>query len=148
MKDKGNIVNNFAEGSVTMQAGSTINGEVTISGPIYQGIPPQSVSSEDDAADDEKGIGSPICLSSQRGVKIDFIRVMNAWYECGKVEKVGGGHLTKKEYFTWLGKLFNIDLSNYCKDLSNSMSAAVSYEKQTHIFEELKKKENEIYNKK
>ena len=44
MKDKGNIVNNFADGSVTMQAGSTINGEVTISGPIYQGIPRQSVS--------------------------------------------------------------------------------------------------------
>ena len=148
MKDKGNIVNNFAEGSVTMQAGSTINGEVTISGPIYQGIPPQSVSSEDDAADDEKGIGSPICLSSQRGVKIDFIRVMNAWYACGKVEKVGGGHLTKKEYFTWLGKVFNIDLSNYCKDLSYSMSGAVSYEKQTLIFDELKKKEKEIFNEK
>ena len=103
---------------------------------------------QEEKGDGEKSIGSPICLSSQRGVKIDFIRVMNAWYECGKVEKVGGGHLTKKEYFTWLGKLFNIDLSNYCKDLSNSMSAAVSYEKQTHIFEELKKKENEIYNKK
>ena len=31
-----NITNNFAEGSVVMQAGSTLNGDVNINAPIYQ----------------------------------------------------------------------------------------------------------------
>lgn len=73
---------------------------------------------------------------------------MNAWYECGKVETEGGGKPTKKEFFTWVGKLFNIDLSNYDKDLSNSMASGVHYEKQSRIFDELKDKHEEIYNSK
>lgn len=51
MSEKGHIVNHFAEGSVTMQAGSTMNGDVYITGPIYQGVPPQSVSSGGEVSD-------------------------------------------------------------------------------------------------
>lgn len=65
---------------------------------------------------------------------------MNAWYECGKVEDMNGNKLTKKDYFDWLGHLFNIDLSGYSNDLSNSMSSSVAYEKQSRIFDELKRK--------
>ena len=69
---------------------------------------------------------------------------MNAWYECGKVVDVNGAKPTKK-VFTWVGKLFNIKLSDYDKDLSNSISSGVAIDKQTQIFEELKEKHNSIY---
>ena len=73
---------------------------------------------------------------------------MNAWYECGKVVDFNGAKPTKKEFFTWVGKLFNIDLTTYDKDLSNSMNSSVAYDKQIRIFEELKEKHENIYNSK
>lgn len=73
---------------------------------------------------------------------------MNAWYECGKVADANGAKPTKKEFFTWVGNLFNIDLANYDKDLSNSMSSSVALNKQIRIFDELKEKHESIYNSK
>ena len=46
------------------------------------------------------------------------------------------------------GKAFNIDLSDYDKDLSNSMASSVAFEKQTRIFDDMKVKHQEIYNSK
>lgn len=89
---------------------------------------------------------SPIALVQKRGNKIDLIRIANAMYEIGMVEHKNGGKLTKQDFFTALGKAFNLDLSNYAKDLSTSMSASVGYEAQTQIFDELKRKFQEIYN--
>lgn len=89
---------------------------------------------------------SPIALVQKRGNKIDLIRIANAMYEIGMVEHKNGGKLTKQDFFTAFGKAFNLDLSNYAKDLSTSMSASVGYEAQTQIFDELKRKFQEIYN--
>ena len=140
-----NITNNYAEGSCVFKAGSSQNGDVTINAPIYQGgAKPEA----ETMVNESFSVGSPLHLSKKRGTKIDFIRVMNAWYECGKVEDANGGKLTKKEFFTWVGKLFNIDLSDYDKDLSNSMSSSVAFDKQTRIFDELKEKQQDIYNSK
>ena len=130
-----NITNNVAEGSCTFEPGSTQNGDVTITGPIYQG----ETKPKENAPNNPSDIGSPLHLS-QNASKIDLIRIMNAWYECGKVVDANGGKLTKKEFFTWVGKLFNIDLTNYDKDLSNSMSSSVARDKQLQIFKELKDK--------
>lgn len=138
-----NITNNFAEGSCTFQAGSSQNGDVTINGPIYQG----DTKPKEQTSNNPSDIGSPLQLS-QNASKIDLIRIMNAWYECGKVVDANEGKLTKKEFFTWVGKLFNIDLTTYDKDLSNSMSSSVAYDKQIRIFEELKEKHTSIYNSK
>lgn len=135
-----NITNNYASGSCTFEAGSSQNGDVT----IYQGAtePKKNVSGG------SHSIGSPLHLSDKKGTKIDFIRIMNAWYECGKVVNTNGDKPTKKEFFVWLGKLFNIDLADYDKDLSNSMASSVALDKQTRIFEELKSKQEEIFNSK
>lgn len=35
----GNIINRFEKGAIRMEAGSTLNGDVHITGPIYQGAP-------------------------------------------------------------------------------------------------------------
>ena len=75
-----NITNNFAEGSCTFQAGSSQNGDVTINGPIYQG----ETKPKDQTPNNPSDIGSPLYLS-ENASKIDLIRIMNAWYECGKV---------------------------------------------------------------
>lgn len=137
-----NITNNYAEGSCVFEAGSSQNGDITISGNIYQG---GAKVADGATVNDSFTVGSPLSLS-KKCTKIDLIRVMNAWYECGKVEDANGGKLTKKEFFTWVGKMFNIDLTNYDKDLSNSMASSVADEKQTRIFEELKERHMEIYN--
>lgn len=140
-----NITNNYEPGSCVFEAGSSQNGDVHITAPIYQG---GAKPTSEETVNDSFSIGSPLFLSKKQGTKIDFIRVMNAWYECGKVLDANGAKPTKKEFFTWVGKLFNIDLSNYDKDLSNSMASGVAYDKQTRIFDELKEKQQDIYNSK
>lgn len=91
---------------------------------------------------------SPVHLSKKKGNKIDLIRIANAIYELGMVEDGNGGRLTKKDFMVAFGRAFNIDLADYDKDLSNSMSSSVAYEKQTRIFDEMKEKHQEIYNSK
>ncbi len=91
---------------------------------------------------------SPIALVQKRGNRINLIRIANAIFELGMVERKDGGKLTKQEFFTAFGRAFNLDLSNYAKDLSTSMSTNVSYEAQTQIFDDLKQKHQEIYNSK
>lgn len=86
-----NITNNFAEGSCTFQAGSSQNGDVTINGPIYQGETKPKEQTPNNLSD----IGSPLQLSKNAS-KIDLIRIMNAWYECGKVVDVNGAKPTKR----------------------------------------------------
>ena len=140
-----NITNRFEKGSCVFEAGSSLNGDVTITAPVYQGA---SKASGPGGADGSQGIGSPLHLSGRKGIKIDFIRVMNAWYECGKVVDANGARPTKKEFFVWLGRLFNIDLADYDKDLSSSMASGGAYDVQTRIFEELKRKQEEIFNSK
>lgn len=121
-------------------------------GPLHGNVEKQEIHTPPQSAEvnetesNSLSIGSPLHLSNKKGTKIDFIRVMNAWYECGKVEDVKGGKPTKIEFFTWIGRLFNIDLSDYDKDLSNSMASSVAYDKQTRIFDELKEKQQEIFN--
>lgn len=91
---------------------------------------------------------SPVYLAKRKGNKIDLIRIANAIYELGMVEDANGGRLTKKEYMITIGKAFNIDLSDYDKDLSNSMASSVAFEKQARIFDDMKEKHLEIYNSK
>ena len=131
------ITNNYAEGSCVFESGSTQNGDVTV---INQG----EATPKGTGLGDNSGIKSPIHLSNN-AKRIDLIRVMNAWYECGKVANATGGRLTKKEFFTWVGKLFNVNLENYDNNLSSSMSSGVDLDNQLRIFDELRNKHNRIY---
>ena len=144
------ITNHYAEGSCTFQAGSSQNGDVHITGGTFHQGAPQEGLTPTPAQENKPQVvtNSPMCLTKQHGATIDFIRLMNALYECGRVQRKDGGKLTKKEYFTLLGQLFNVDLSNYDKHLSNSMATGASDKKQTVIFEELKKKHQEIFDSK
>ena len=91
---------------------------------------------------------SPICLSTAKGQKIDMIRVLNVMYEQGRFKGKDGKRLTKKEFFTWMGRVLNVDLSDYDKDLSRSMSDSTKLEKHTKVFDDMKEKMTEIWNSK
>ena len=91
---------------------------------------------------------SPIYLSTAKGQKIDLIRVLNVMYEQGRFTGKDGSKLTKKDFFIEAGRTFHVDLSNYDKDLSRSMSDSTKLEKHLKPFEDMKLKMIEIWNSK
>ena len=91
---------------------------------------------------------SPIYLSTAKGQKIDLIRVLNVMYEQGRFTGKDGSKLTKKEFFIEAGRTFHVDLSNYDKDLSRSMSDSTKLEKHLKPFEDMKLKMIELWNSK
>ena len=97
---------------------------------------------------DVQPVKSGVCLSQAKGMKIDFIRVMNALYELGFFQSGQGGRLTKKEFFTTIGQAVNVDLSNYDKDLSRSTADSTALEKHLRVFDDMRQKMTEIFNSK
>ena len=91
---------------------------------------------------------SPIYLSKAKGQKIDMIRTLNVMYEQGRFKGKNGSKLTKKEYFTQMGRTMHVDLSDYDNDLSRSMSDSTKLEKHLKPFEDMKLKMIEIWNSK
>ena len=87
---------------------------------------------------------SPLYLSPKRGVKIDFLRVMNAFYETGRFTDKDGAPIPKSKMFMALGKAVNLDLSRYDKDLSRCGTEGTSRSRQLDIFKDLLKKQGEI----
>lgn len=89
---------------------------------------------------------SPVRLSTTRGTKIDFIRVVNCLYELGFFSDDKGGKISKKEVMTAIGASVGIDLSTYDNDLSRSLSDSTKLEKHLVIFDRLKEKMEEVFN--
>ena len=97
---------------------------------------------------DELYTESPIYLNTAKGQKIDLIRVLNVMFEQGRFKGKDGAKLTKKEFFTEMGHTLHVDLSDYDKDLSRSMSDSTKLEKHTKPFEDMKQKMIDIWNSK
>ena len=91
---------------------------------------------------------SPVYLSQLKGQKIDAIRVLNVMYEQGRFTGRDGQKLTKKEFFTAMGQALNVDLSDYDKDLSRSLSDSTRLDKHLRVFKEMEQKMEEIWNSK
>ena len=91
---------------------------------------------------------SPVQLSTAKGQKIDMIRTLNVMYEQGRFKGKDGKKLTKKDFFRTMGRAMNVDLSDYDKDLSRSMSDSTKLEKHLKPFDEMKEKMIEIWNSK
>lgn len=77
-------------------------------------------------------------LSSKRGAKIDFIRILNSLYELKFFELKNGQIPNKKEFMVEVGKFFGVELSEYHADLSQALKNG-STESNIKIFEEMKK---------
>lgn len=116
---------------------------------FYEAITARDKAHEEEVKAASKEVSqSPIYLSSAKGQKIDLIRTLNVMYELGRFKGKDGAKLTKKEYFTTMGNTMNVDLSDYDKDLSRSMSDSTKLEKHTRVFDEMKEKMIEIWNSK
>ena len=98
--------------------------------------------------DEAEVMESPVYLSTAKGQKIDMIRVLNAMYEQGRFLGKDGSKLKKKDYFVAMGRSMNVDLSDYDKDLSRSMSDSTKLEKHTKVFDEMKQTMIDIWNSK
>ena len=103
---------------------------------------------EDESGDDKIGMKSNVFLNPKKGYKIDFIRAMNSLYELGHFQDAQGGSITKKEFFTTLGRFVNVDLKDYDKDLSRALGDSTALDKNLKIFVQMKEKMEEIFNSK
>lgn len=88
---------------------------------------------------------SPVWLVERTGAKIDIIRVLNVLFEMGMFTGEGGKKISKKDFMVAMGKSMNIDLSNYDKDLSRSLSDSTKLEKHQKIFQTMLQKMTDIF---
>ena len=92
---------------------------------------------------------SKVHLSTEKGKKIDFIRVINCLYELGFFTDANKNTITKKEVFAAFGSAINKDLSTFHNDLSTTKNAANSdLISTTKIFTTMINKQNELNSKK
>jgi hypothetical protein len=90
-------------------------------------------------------VGSSIQLSTKKGIKVNFIRVMNCLFELSFFTDRNGADVTKKELFDTLGKAFNHDFAKFQNDLSAGKAAANADMKSTlTIYEQMLSKQQEL----
>lgn len=92
--------------------------------------------------------GSKVFLNSQKGKKLDLIRIINAMYELDFFKNESQNKITKKEVFETLGRFLNIDLSKFQNDLSRSLTDSTALEKHLKVFEDMQDKMEQIFNSK
>ena len=93
-------------------------------------------------------IGSNLYLSIKKGVKVNFLRIINCMCELSFFTDKDGNNISKKEVFHVVGKSINQDLSSFHIDLSTTKATANRDMKSTFsIFERMKDKQQEINNK-
>ena len=93
----------------------------------------------------DAGENSTVFLSTNRGRKINFLRVVNCLYELDFFKDKNQNNISKKDVFQAIGKFLSIDLSTYQNDLSVSKSTTNRDMKSTiKIFEEMLEKQKEI----
>ena len=91
---------------------------------------------------------SNLQLSTKKGFKVNFIRIINCLFELSFFTDRKGNDTTKKEVFTIFGKAINQDLSAFHNDLSTTKAAANSDMRNTlAIFEQMYTKQQEINTK-
>jgi hypothetical protein len=93
-------------------------------------------------------VTSNVYLSGEKGMKINYIRVINCLYELGFFKDDKENSITKKDVFSVFGIVVNRDLSDYDKDLSRSLSDSTKLDKHLEIFDLMKMKMTEIFNAK
>lgn len=93
----------------------------------------------------ESDVTSKINLSPTKGMKVNFIRVINVLTEMGFFIDENGNKSSKKDVFATFGQSINKDLSTFQNDLSTTKSISNSDMKSlTKIFEEMLDKQRQI----
>jgi hypothetical protein len=81
---------------------------------------------------------SELKISDKKGIKTNFIRILNALYELKFIEKIDGKTLTKQEFFDSFGAFLNVDFSSYHSILSQSLQEQ-PIEINVRVFDDMKK---------
>ena len=88
---------------------------------------------------------SNLQLANKKGIKVNFIRVINTLFELSFFTDKQGNDITKREVFDIFGKVINYDLSTFHNDLATTKAAANSDMRSTLvIFEQMYTKQQEI----
>ena len=91
---------------------------------------------------------SNLQLSTKKGFKVNFIRVINCLCELSFFTDKKGNDTTKKDVFDTFGRAINQDLSTFHNDLSANKAAANSDMRNTFVvFEQMYAKQQEINQK-
>lgn len=80
-----------------------------------------------------------IRLSKDRGVRINFIRVVYTLCKLGYFTNPGGGKIPDIQVFRLFGNLLHTNLSNYHNDLNHSLQVGYTPDKHTRIFKEMER---------
>ena len=78
-----------------------------------------------------------IILCKDKGMRINFIRVMYCLCKMGFFTTSGGGKAADSQVFRNIGNVLSADLSSYTNDLCRAMQDGKSLDKHTRIFEEM-----------
>lgn len=104
---------------------------------------PKITPSVENLPEEETGIR----LSKERGVRINFIRVVYTLCKLGYFTKDNGSKISDIQVFRLFGNFLNTNLSNYYNDLNHSMQVGFTPEKHTRIFEEMERILNDKFNR-
>lgn len=79
-----------------------------------------------------------IMLSRDKGMRINFIRVMYTLCKKQFFVRNDGSKASDLQVFRYLGNKLGVDLSDYCNDLSRALQDNTSLEKNLRIFEDMR----------
>lgn len=79
-----------------------------------------------------------IILSKEKGMRINFIRVMFGMCKKQFFTKNDGTKASDLQVFRYIGRMLGVDLSDYCNDLSRALQDNTSLDKNLRIFEDMR----------
>lgn len=79
-----------------------------------------------------------IMLSKDKGMRINFIRVMYTLCRKQFFVRNDGSKASDLQVFRYMGRMLGMDLTDYCNDLSRAMQDNTSLDKNLRIFEDMR----------
>lgn len=89
-----------------------------------------------------------VFLCKDRGMKLNYIRVLYMFCCLGFFTDKNGQRAIYKDVFNDFGRVVGEDLSDYNNHLSRSLSDSTSLEKHLKIFRDMEEKMKELFNSK
>lgn len=79
-----------------------------------------------------------IMLSKDKGMRINFIRVMYTLCRKQFFVRNDGSKASDLQVFRYMGRMLGMDLTDYCNDLSRALQDNTSLDKNLRIFEDMR----------
>lgn len=86
---------------------------------------------------EEKPEDFDIILSKEKGMRINFIRMVYGMCKKQFFTRKDGSRIADQQVFRYMGNMLGVDLTDYCNDLSRAMQDNTSLDKNLRIFEDM-----------